>query len=100
MPLLAVVVLGASAADMGVLRAVQFAPELLALPVGVLVDRALRRPILIGVDLLRGLLLAWIPIAAVLGILAMSQLYVVALLSGAATMVFGVAYMAYLPALV
>jgi hypothetical protein len=80
---------------MGVLRAVTFAPYLLSLPVGVLVDRTGRRPLLIGVDLLRALLLGSIPLAAVLGVLAMPQLYVVAALSGALTLVFGVAYTAY-----
>jgi hypothetical protein len=112
MPLLAVLSLGASPGEMGVLRAVTFAPYLLSLPVGVLVDRIRRRPVLIGVDLLRrrpvligvdllgALLLGSIPLAAVLGVLAMPQLYVVAALSGALTLVFGVAYAAYLPGLV
>jgi hypothetical protein len=99
-PLLAVLSLGASPGEMGVLRAVTFAPYLLSLPVGVLVDRIRRRPVLIGVDLLRALLLGSIPLAAVLGILAMPQLYVVAALSGALTLAFGVAYAAYLPGLV
>src|SRR4030088_670449 len=100
MPLLAVLSLGASPGEMGVLRAVNFAPYLLSLPVGVLVDRTRRRPLLIGVDLLRALLLGSIPLAAVLGVLTMPQLYVVAGLSGALTLVFGVAYTAYLPGLV
>jgi predicted MFS family arabinose efflux permease len=100
MPLLAVLSLGASPGEMGVLRAVNFAPYLLSLPVGVLVDRTRRRPLLIGVDLLRALLLGSIPLAAVLGMLALPQLYVVAALSGALTLVFGVAYAAYLPGLV
>ena len=55
MPLLAVLSLGASPGEMGVLRAVNFAPYLLSLPVGVLVDRTRRRPLLIGADLLRAL---------------------------------------------
>src|SRR5229473_4974180 len=100
MLLLAVLSLGASPGEMGVLRAVNFAPYLLSLPVGVLVDRTRRRPLLIGVDLLRALLLGSIPLAAVLGVLALPQLYVVAALSGALTLVFGVAYSAYLPGLV
>jgi MFS family permease len=100
MPLLAAIVLGASAGEMGVLRAVQFAPELVALPIGVLADRMHRRPLLIGADLGRGLLLASLPLAALLGVLAMPQLYVVAVLSGALTVLFSVAYMAYLPVLV
>jgi len=99
-PLLAVLSLGATPGEMGVLRAVTFAPYLLSLPVGVLVDRTRRRPLLIGVDLLRALLLGSIPLAAVLGVLAMPQLYVVAALSGALTLVFGVAYTAYLRGLV
>ena len=71
MPLLAVLSLGASPREMGVLRAVNFAPYLLSLPVGVLVDRTRRRPLLIGTDLLRALLLGSIPLAAALGVLAM-----------------------------
>src|SRR6266851_1342159 len=100
MPLLAVLSLGASPGEMGVLRAVNFAPYLLSLPVGVLVDRTRRRPLLIGADLMRALLLGSIPLAGALGVLAMPQLYVVAALSGALTLVFGVAYTAYLPGLV
>src|SRR6267378_4008633 len=100
MPLVAVLALGASPGEMGVLRAVNFAPYLLSLPVGVLVDRTRRRPLMIGTDLLRALLLGSIPLAAALGVLAMPQLYVVAALSGALTPVFGVAYTAYLPGLV
>src|SRR6266516_1365394 len=96
-PLLAVLSLGANPGEMGVLRAVTFAPYLLSLPVGVLVDRTRRRPLLIGVDLLRALLLGSIPLAAVLGVLAIPQLYVVAALSGALTLVFGVAYTATCP---
>ncbi|HET6318049.1 MAG TPA: hypothetical protein VFG86_16465, partial [Chloroflexota bacterium] len=100
MPLVAVLALGASASEMGILRALQFAPELLALPVGVLVDRRRRRPLLIDTDLMQAVVLGSIPLAAAVGLLAMRQLYVVALLSGALTVVFGVAYQAYLPALV
>ncbi len=100
MPLLAVLSLGASPGEMGVLRAVNFAPYLLSLPVGVLVDRTRRRPLLIGADLMRALLLGSIPLAGALGVLAMPQLYVVAALSGALTLVFGVAYTAYLRGLV
>src|SRR5205823_9515501 len=91
---------GARPGEMGVWRAVNFAPYLLSLPVGVLVDRTRRRPLLIGVDLLRALLLGSIPLAAVLGVLAMPQLYVVAALSGALTLAFGVAFTAYLRGLV
>jgi hypothetical protein len=54
---------------MVVLRAVNFGPYLLSLPVGVLVDRTRRRPLLIGADLLRALLLGSIPLVAGVGVL-------------------------------
>jgi hypothetical protein len=67
-PLTAVLVLSATPTDMGVLGAASLAPALLlSLFVGVWVDRLSHRPILIGADLGRALLLALIPLAALLG---------------------------------
>jgi len=57
LPLVAVLALGAGAAEMGFLRAIQFAPELLALVIGAFVDRTRRRPLLIGADLGRAVVL-------------------------------------------
>ena len=99
LPLVAAVVLGASPAEMGLLRAVQFVPELLALPVGLLVDCVGHRRLLMLADVGRALALGTIPLAALAGTLRLPQLYLVALLSGALTVVFGVAYQAYLPSL-
>jgi predicted MFS family arabinose efflux permease len=99
LPLVAAAVLGAGPAEMGLLRAAQFVPELLALPVGLLVDRVHHRRLLMLADLGRALLLGSIPLAALRGSLQLPQLYVIALLSGALTVVFGVAYQAYLPSL-
>jgi hypothetical protein len=69
MQLLAVLSLGASPGEMGVLRAVNFGPYLLSLPVGVRVDRTRRRPLLIDADLPRALLLGSIPLVAGVGVL-------------------------------
>jgi predicted MFS family arabinose efflux permease len=60
---------------------------------------ARRKPLLIGADLGRGVLALTIPVAAVLGILRIEQLYVVAFLSGALSIFSDVAGMAFLPAL-
>ena len=101
LPLVAVLGLGASPLQIGVLTAagtISFA--MLALPAGVWVDRVARRPVLVGADLVRGLALLTVPVAAALDRLALAQLAVVALVVGAARVLFDVAYPSYLPALV
>jgi MFS family permease len=67
---------------------------------GAWVDRLRRRPLLIGADLGRALLLGSIPLAAVLGALGLEQLYVVAFGVSLLTLLFDVAYQAHLPTLV
>jgi MFS family permease len=100
-PLTAALVLNATAAQMGLLAAIEFAPFLLlSLFAGVWVDRLPRRPILLIGDIGRAVLLGSIPIAGVFGLLTMEQLYIVALLTGVLTVFFDVADQAYLPALV
>jgi len=100
-PLAAAGALRATPAEMGVLAALQMLPFLiLSLPAGVWVDRLRRRPILIASDLVRGVALLSIPIAGVTGHLSMPLLYMVSLVTGAATVFFDVSYQAYLPALV
>ena len=101
LPLLAVLVLDASAFEVAVLGTVEFLPFMLfTLPAGVLVDRLRRRPILIAGDLGRAALLATIPLAYVADALTLGQLYVVGFLAGVCTVFFDVAYQSYLPALV
>jgi predicted MFS family arabinose efflux permease len=101
LPLLAVITLSATPAEMGILSAVSGAPVLLfGLAAGVWVDRLRRRPVLVAADVGRALLLASIPAAAFLGVLGMPQLYVVAALVGQLAVVFSVAYRSYLPSLV
>ncbi len=55
---------------------------------------------LILCDVARGLALASIPVAFVMGGLTMGVLYAVALVTGVATVFFDVAYQSYLPALI
>jgi predicted MFS family arabinose efflux permease len=101
LPLTAVLVLGAKASDMGWLLAVESAPVLLVgMFAGVWVDRLPRRRLLIGTDLGRAGLLACIPLLAYLGGLRIEHLYVVALTTGALTVLFDIAYRSFVPDLV
>ncbi len=98
LPLVAVTSLGAGAAQLGVLRAVQGLPILLfSLAVGVLVDRLRSRTVLVAADLGRAVVLASVPLGMGLGL---PFLYVVGFTVGLFTVCFDVAYMASLPQLV
>lgn len=100
LPLTGVLVLRATPFQMGALRAIAATPDfVLGFVAGAWVDRVRRRPLLIGTDLCQALVVGSIPIAAVLGVLQLEQLYVVAFLSGALALVFDVASQAYVPAL-
>ncbi|MEW5985918.1 MAG: MFS transporter [Chloroflexota bacterium] len=100
-PLLAVITLGATPLQMGILSALGSVTIFLFGGIaGVWVDRLRRRPILIAADLGRAIVLATIPAAALLGVLRIEQLYAVIVLTGLFTVFFDVAYLAYLPALV
>jgi predicted MFS family arabinose efflux permease len=100
-PYTALLVLHASTVQMGWLAALSGAAMLVfGLPAGVWVDRRRRRPILIGADLGRMLLLGSVPAAALAGVLAMPQLYAVLALAGVLTVFFNVAHQSYLPSLV
>ena len=100
-PLTAVIVLKASAFEMGLLAAIGALPTaLFSLVVGVWVDRLPRRRILIAADLGRAVALATVPVAFVLGVLGLPLLFVVAFTTGTLSVFFVVAYQAYLPTLV
>lgn len=101
LPLAAVLVLHASTFQVGLLTTAGFAAFLLVgLPAGAWVDRMRRRRVMIVADIIRALTLVSIPVAYGLGVLTLGQLYVVAFVTGAASVFFDVAYMSYLPGLV
>jgi MFS family permease len=101
LPLTAVLCLGASAMEMGVLRGAATLPVLLfALLAGVWVDRLPRRPILVVGNLGRGLLLLTVPTAAATGTLRIELLWAVAFAVGVLTVVFDIAVTSYVPSLV
>jgi MFS family permease len=101
LPLTAVLILAATPAQMGILGALDGVSILvIGLLAGVWVDRVRRRPLLIATDLGRAFFLGTIPLAALLGVLGIWQLYIVAALAGMLTVIFIVAHSAYLPSLI
>jgi MFS family permease len=101
LPLMAVLLLGATPVQMGILSFLAFAPMLfLTLFAGVLVDRLPRRPILIFTSLGQAIILGTLPLATLFGLLSFAYLYIVVFCCGMLTVFFEVAYQAYLPSLI
>lgn len=100
-PLLAVLTLQSTPLELGLVTASStLAFALVGLPAGAWLDRLRRRPVLVASDLVRALLLATIPLAAVLGFLSIAQLVVVSLLTGFARVFFDVGYQSYIPTVI
>ena len=101
LPLLAVLTLDATPGQVGLLGALTTAAYLvIGLPAGVWSDRLRRRPVIVVSQFLHGLILLSIPLAWVLGVLTLTQLYVCALLGGAAALFSRIAQQGFLPVLV
>ncbi|MGW2546762.1 MFS transporter [Kitasatospora sp. NPDC001574] len=100
LPLVAVLELDATPFQVGLLTAAETAAFLLVgLPAGAWLDRMRKLPVLVRADLLRCLAVGSIPVAGVLDALTLVQLYLVALVTGVATVFFDVAHQSYLPVL-
>jgi MFS family permease len=95
LPLAAVLILDANAAEMGYLTAAELIPHLLfSLPAGAWLERVERRRwLMIASDVGRAGLLASIPIAYAFDAVTFAQLYAVAFLAGTFAVVFDIAYM-------
>jgi MFS family permease len=101
LPLAALLVLHASPRQVGLIAALTILPRIL---IGALagghIDRSRRRRAMIIADVVRAILLATIPLAAVLHKLSIPQVYLVAFLVGSASVVFDIANQAYVPVIV
>jgi MFS family permease len=98
LPLAAALTLGAGPLEMGLLAAASSAPFLcFSLLAGVWSDRVRRRPLLIATDLGQAALLGSVPLAAILGVLSLEQLYLVAFLTGTLQVFNEVAHYSYVP---
>jgi MFS family permease len=100
LPIVAVVMLNADAAQMGLLSALSQLPFLLFLFAGVWADRVRRRQAMIWTDLGRFVLLGAIPLLYLADRLTMAWLLALAFVIGVLGVMFEVAYQAYLPSLV
>jgi MFS family permease len=101
-PLTAILALNAGALEIGALGAAQLLPiVVLGLPAGAWVDRTRsRRRVMIVADLCRGLVLATVPLAWILGVLTIPHLFVAVAANAAFGTFFDVAVASYLPMLV
>jgi predicted MFS family arabinose efflux permease len=99
--LLAVLLLNASPIQMGLLAFFGSLPVLaFGLFAGLWVDRLPRRAVMIVADLSRALLLLSVPLAALMGWLHITQLYLVVMLLNLLTLCFSVAQRSFLPSLI
>lgn len=104
LPLTAVLILGATVFELGLLNFIATLPWLLfGLFVGVYVDRHVKKRIMVTANVLRGSLLGLIPVMAVLGFitkLGLPFLFGITFLVGFLQVFYDVTYQAYLPSLV
>ncbi|MGW7046979.1 MFS transporter [Streptomyces avermitilis] len=101
LPLAAVLVFDASAEELGVLRFLQLVPFLgLAMLFGVWVDRVRKRPVMIGANAARMVLIGLVPALSAADVLNLPLLYAVAFGIGVAQVLFDVSWMSYVPVLV
>ncbi len=101
LPLTAVLLLGATPGEMGLLAAIGFSPFLLfGLLAGVWADRFSRRRILISTDLFSAAAVALVPLAAAAHVLSMPILYVAGFVLGTKEVLARVASQSFIPTLV
>lgn len=101
LPLVAIITLDATPGEVALIRMADLLPGVaLGLVAGVWVDRLRRRPLMIWADIGRAVLLAWIPLAAIFGLLGIWQLFAIVFAAGALTALFEVANRSYLPTLI
>jgi MFS family permease len=94
LPLVAVLTLDASAAQMGLLTAAELMPHLLfSLMAGVWIERsANRRRLMIVADIVRAGMLVSVPLAAAFDLLTFPQLYVVGFVAGTCAVMFDISW--------
>ncbi|MFG1604450.1 MFS transporter [Actinoplanes sp. NPDC049265] len=101
LPLVATIALNVPTIQVSLLSALSgVAGALLALPLGPWVEFRRKRPIMVGSDLARFVVLVSVPVAAAFGMLTYAQLCVVAMVQAVGVIVFNAASGAHLKALV
>ncbi|MET8043826.1 MFS transporter [Micromonospora sp. NPDC005215] len=101
LPLIAVTLLTATPVQVSILTALIWLPNLLGLFLGAWVDqRTHKRRLLIIADLIRAAVLLSLPVVYLFDAITLTQLYLVALLTGAGAVLFAMARQAFFVALV
>ena len=99
-PLIAVDVIQASNGLIALMEGAFLLPFVIfSLPVGALLDRRTRRPVMVAMDFVRTGVLLLVPLSYALGALSMPVLYVALFVIGLATLIYDVANQSYLPEL-
>jgi MFS family permease len=99
-PLIAVDVIQASNGLIALMEGAFLLPFVIfSLPVGALLDRRTRRPVMVAMDYVRTGVLLLVPLSYALGALSMPVLYVALFVIGLATLIYDVANQSYLPEL-
>ncbi|HET9030878.1 MAG TPA: MFS transporter [Candidatus Aquilonibacter sp.] len=101
LPTIAILVLHAKASEVGALQSLEFSiVAMLAIFVGVIVDRFKRRPLMMMANIIRMLSIGSLPFAFFFHRLSLTQFFIVAAITAAANVVFDTAYGAFVPSLV
>src|SRR5271155_2586178 len=101
LPMAAILLLGATPLQLGWLSVLGVLPgALVAWWAGAWIDRHSRRAVMIGADWVRALVIASVPLAAVIGHVTLTQLGLVAAFMCVATVLFEIADHAFLPVII
>lgn len=101
LPVVAILVLHATALQVATLQSVEFATiSVVAIVAGALADRHRRRYLMMVTNAVRLVTMLTIPIAYGLGKLTIAQLFICGIIASAASVMFDVAYQALVPSLV
>ncbi|MET8832992.1 MFS transporter [Micromonospora sp. NPDC004540] len=101
LPVVVIATLGGGDVEVGLVNGARWLPYLLfGLLAGVVADRYRRRPILVGTDLARAVLLALVAVLALLGALNLPVLVVLVAAFGTLSLLYEAAHQSYLPRLV
>lgn len=101
LPVVAILLLHASALQVATLQSVEFATiSLFAVIAGVLADRHHRKYVMMITNVVRLVTILTVPVAYAFGKLTIAQLFICAIVASAASVMFDVAYQALIPSLV
>jgi len=101
LPTIAILVLHANAREVGALQSLEFSVvAVLAIFVGVIVDRFKRRPLMLAANVIRVLSIGSLPLAFVFHRLTLPQFFICAAITAASNVVFDTALGAFVPSLI